>query len=301
MDKIEFDLYLLRADLALSKKEGTEFQDFFVDIATAMWDIDFEDRRPQGRLGDKKCDGYRVTTKTVFQCYGPRTMEAKKLEEKIDEDFNGAITHFGKNMLGWSLVHNDSAGLPTTSHEYLIKLRDEFPNLKIENIGPRQMIKMIMSLDRLKLQMLFPGVPSAQELRRINFAEIDELMKVIDGIDPDPNLEVPVAPSAEKASHNQFPDYIVSILRTEEIVASRFHSYFSDTSRAEVGNRVSERFKRDYQRRKAEGQEPSQIFFGLTEVGGGLDCEKLRAATLLGLLGYLFFSCEIFEDRPKAA
>jgi hypothetical protein len=60
---------------------------------------------------------------------------------------------------------------------------------------------------------------------------------------------------------------------------------------------VSERFKREYRRRKEAGQTAKQIFFGLVELGGGLDCDEKRSSALLGLMGYLFFSCEIFEYR----
>ena len=135
-------------------------------------------------------------------------------------------------------MHNDYDGLPTTSHEIIIELRKKNPAIAIDQVGPRHIIAMIMQLDRNSLQIIFPGVPSAQELRRVSYAEIDELIAVIDGIDPLPSLDVPVAPSAEKIVHNRLPEYVGSILRQEEIAAARFRAYFGETSRAEIGNRV---------------------------------------------------------------
>lgn len=296
IEAVERNFYAVLAESALLRKQGEEFQGFFVDVATALWGADFEGRRPQGRLGDKKCDGYRVSTKAVFQCYAPRTMEAKTLEKKISDDFDGAKKHFGDRMQEWILVHNDWDELPTTSHEMIISLRENNKEIKIEVWGPRILFQNIMGLEADKLRILFPGVPGAKELLRVNFAEIDALVKLIDQTDPDPSLEVPTAPSQNKISHNDLPEHVAALLRTEQIVANRFAAYFADTSRAEVGNRVSDRFKREYRTRQNLGQDPQQIFHGLIELAGGLDCEPKRRTTVIGLIAYLFHCCDIFED-----
>ena len=88
------------------------------------------------------------------------------------------------------------------------------------------------------------------------------------------------------------------ILRGSFIVQRRFANYFADTSRAEVGNRLAEKFKRLYAEKKAQGIDADQIFFALTEAVGGLACEKVRRAAIVGLVTYMFHSCEIFEDAP---
>ena len=79
----------------------------------------------------------------------------------------------------------------------------------------------------------------------------------------------------------------------------RFTEYFGDTSRLDTGNRIAERFRREYALRRGNGQSPPQIFFGLLNmVGQGLDCEPKRQAAIIGLIAYLFHTCEIFEPVP---
>src|SRR5262249_805781 len=201
------------ADLALTKKLGTEFQDFFSSVATALWGSDYEDRRPQGKVGDKKCDGYLKSVKVVFQCYAPRSMHATTLKAKIDENFNGARIHFGSLMQGWRLIHNDWQGLPTEAHELMMKLQQTHSQIAIETWGPKLLQEKIMELPRHKLALLFPGVPPARELRRITFGEIDDLISTIDSSDPTPTLDTPLAPSPDKVAHNKLPEHIVQLLR----------------------------------------------------------------------------------------
>jgi hypothetical protein len=77
----------------LLKKKGQAFEDFFSDIAKQTWAENFEIWKPQGPLGDFKCDGYQVQEKTVFQCYGPEIPEPSKTAAKIRADFEGAKKH----------------------------------------------------------------------------------------------------------------------------------------------------------------------------------------------------------------
>ena len=62
---------------------------------------------PMGIKADLKCDGRRISTGTIFQCYAPYQTDAAQLNKKIDEDFRGAYKNWS-NMVEWVLVHNDT-------------------------------------------------------------------------------------------------------------------------------------------------------------------------------------------------
>ena len=88
-------LFAVMLELALLEKRGQAFEDFFVLAGTTLWGRDFEPWRPQGHLGDMKCDGYRISEKTVFQCNAPEKFDASKVATKIQVDFAGARDNFG--------------------------------------------------------------------------------------------------------------------------------------------------------------------------------------------------------------
>ncbi len=114
----------------LLKKKGQGFEDIFSDLAKHTWSENFEIWKPQGSLGDFKCDGYQVPEKTVFQCYGPETPEPSKTAAKIRADFEGAKTHFGNRMAKWVFVYNQR-DLPATCGKLLGELREKNTSIEI--------------------------------------------------------------------------------------------------------------------------------------------------------------------------
>lgn len=93
------DAYLrLKFQLAFLQKNGEEFQNWFADLAGHAYGADFEKIGPHGKYGDFKCDGRRLSTGTIFQCYAPVIVNLKRMIEKIDEDFAGALNHWPEFM-----------------------------------------------------------------------------------------------------------------------------------------------------------------------------------------------------------
>ena len=92
MDLISDAFYGLHFKAAFLEKQGTEFQDWFAQLAGHALGSDFEAVRPYGNQGGWKCDGRQVSTGTIFQCYAPHAENDKKTISKIDEDFAGVLT-----------------------------------------------------------------------------------------------------------------------------------------------------------------------------------------------------------------
>jgi hypothetical protein len=302
IDRFEFNFYTALARLELLKRQANAFQEFFVDVAHYKWAPDFEGRRPQGAVGDKKCDGYRPSDQTVFQCYAPRQMFPRPLCSKIKEDYFGALRHGQTTPIKkWALVHNDHDELPTEAHELIIKLRRRIACVSIDVMGPTHLLSLIMELPREKLMLLFPQGLSGKDLRSISYRDIDDLIASLGGLEPEHGGERPDPPSSEKIAFNRFSDDVASILRTGFLVQRRFFDYFASTSRSTVGNRLAEKFKKLYAARAAAGDDADQIFWALAEAVGGLATERPRRAAIIGLIAYMFHSCDIFENPPKLA
>jgi hypothetical protein len=299
LDQIEHNFYSLLARYALLSKQGNAFQDFFVELGHHRWGPDFEGRRPQGRIGDKKCDGYRPSNCTVFQCYAPRAMQPTPLCAKIKADCNGAVSHAATTPIKkWVLVHNDPEELPTLAHELVIALRAEHSPLLIEILGFVPLLSTIMELPREKLMLLFPNGLTSRDLRQVSYRDIDELIDSLGTLGDEGIPSEPDAPSSRKIAHNRFSPEVEGILKAGYIVQPRFEAYFADTSRAVVGNRIAERFKLLYAKTVNTGLDSDEIFFALADAVGGLATDKRRRATIIGLITYMFHSCEIFEDIP---
>ena len=75
--------YGQRFRIAFLENKGSSFETLFSRIMAHAHPNDFELVAPYGKLGDLKCDGYRASDKTVFQCYGPSTPTLEKLLAKM--------------------------------------------------------------------------------------------------------------------------------------------------------------------------------------------------------------------------
>ena len=124
MDYVQVAFYRLQFRVAFLEKKGAEFQDWFAKLAAHAFGPDFEAVRPYGRQGDLKCDGRRVSTHTIFQCYAPYGMKEARLNVKIEQDFVGAYENWD-DVAQWVLVHNDTRGLPPSSLQLIDRLRKE--------------------------------------------------------------------------------------------------------------------------------------------------------------------------------
>ena len=81
-------------------KKGEEFQNWFANLAGYAYGEDFEKIGPHGKYGDSKCDGRRLSTGTIFQCYAPETIDLNRMAKKIKSDFTGATAHWSDFMKG---------------------------------------------------------------------------------------------------------------------------------------------------------------------------------------------------------
>ena len=72
LDDVQSCFYGLKFETAFLRKRAKEFEGWFARIMSHAFPGDFEPVRPYGPQGDLKCDGFRRSDGTVFQCYGPR-------------------------------------------------------------------------------------------------------------------------------------------------------------------------------------------------------------------------------------
>ncbi len=64
-------------------KEEKAFETLFVRLLTYAYCGYFKTIKPHGRDGEMRCDGYRASDYTVFQCYAPDRTAGRAMCAKI--------------------------------------------------------------------------------------------------------------------------------------------------------------------------------------------------------------------------
>src|SRR4029078_10974439 len=123
LNSLQRIFYQSLAEKRLLDHEGQTFEDFFVEVARRYWGADFEPVRAYGKHGDLKCDGHRISTGTIYQCYAPRRADSEKVHTKITGDFNGALAVWNSSMKEWAIAVNDRQGLDGLAKQEVEALR----------------------------------------------------------------------------------------------------------------------------------------------------------------------------------
>ena len=300
MDELQQSIYVDRFRVAFLSLKGTAFQDWFVRLAGHAFGADFEEVRPYGRYGDLKCDGRRVSTKSVFQCYGPDAMKEADLIAKVDEDFHGARGHWNADMAEWVFVHNDGRGLPPNAVQHIDGLRNAYAPLAIATWSEPELFKLAMGLELSALQALFGPAASIAIVDRLVMADLVPIIEALQRQDPNVGDPPLTPPSAEKLEKNALSEESGLLLRIGRRKSGLVETFFRKSPRPDLGERIAEAFRTRYAELKALDLPADTIFKHLQDYAG-MNGEPKRQGAALAVLAYFFDSCDIFEDPVASA
>lgn len=185
----------------LLKKKGQSFEDFFSALAKHTWGPDFEIWKPQGRFGDFKCDGYHVTEKTVFQCYGPEIPDPAKTLAKIRTDFHGAKYYFGSAMVKWIFVYGQR-DLPATCAKLMLDLRAQNQGVEIKSWCHDDLLRFGMALPPERLSIVCGTGLKEHSFQEATIEALDQLVaehRKMPKVQPAGLIETSNQPSLELA------------------------------------------------------------------------------------------------------
>ena len=296
MDELQRYIFLLKFRNAFLENQGKGFEYLFSRIMGHAFPGDFKPVRPYGNKGDLKCDGYRASDKTVFQCYAPRTTKLDKMRAKVNVDFNGAVVHWGMRMERWIFVHNDEEGLPADVIQQLIDLGNVTPNVTLEQMSYAELFKIVDSLSQPQLVDLFGAAPTQDTLAKLEFAQLQPVIASIQRMEPDNNPPL-TAPSLAKLQANDLSDAAAGLLRQgrrKEQLVEKFLNQYPDPS---FGEEIAQGFRDRYQDLRKEDMEPDGIFAQLQQFAGGMNGTPEHQAAVLAVMSYFFERCDIFEDH----
>ena len=298
MDHISASFYQNRFKIAFLEKKGTEFQNLFANLAGHALGSDFEAIRSHGSQGDWKSDGRQLSTGTIFQCYAPETLTDKKTINKINEDFAGALSHWGEKMKVWVFVHNRKGGVSPSVSNCLDSLREQHPGLTIEIWQEARLFELFNLLTDDAKQLLFGSVPNQRSMDHLRLSDLEPVIDALEQQELDPGDEILSPPSLGKLEKNNLSDDSAELLRFGRRKVKLVEQYFRKSSRVELGERIAEAFRKQYSYLKSLDLPPELIFMHLQTYAGmsGEPKEPKRQAASMAVLAYYFDMCDIFED-----
>jgi hypothetical protein len=292
-------------ELKMRKSSGDAFQDFFSTVMAARHGSDFVRVRPFGKLGDKGCDGYLMSSGQLFQCYGALNGDGGKVDYligKMEKDFSKANANFSKIMKEWHMVHNLVDGLPAEAILKLTELKETAPTLTLGFVSMEGFEERIFALDDNVIENLLGMAATSKDMQNIQAAELRDVVAAVaaeaDNATFDTAAIKPVPP--DKLEFNKLPGHWRSLIASGWQSSAIVDRYLSRHPDPLIGERIAQVLRDHYKYLKAQNLTPGDIMSSLYEmVAGTGTVSAARQVAALALLAYLFEKCEIFEDDPS--
>jgi len=296
MRKSDFDTHFA---FAFSNKKQSDFESWFATLAYCVFKEDFELIKAGGKDGDKKSDGRRISTETVYQCYAPESPRtfSERAKAKVSDSFPDVLDYW-PNLKEWVFVHNNNEGLTTSISDKIEELRKEYPNLQI-NTASQRFLKDNLH-DKLTLQQLIDVYPSASmDFAEVTMNDVRPLLKNIIAErteKDDPNLFGEIPDEKKIDFNNLSTDSKVDIQRARSCVdiVERFLGGMNNPQNASI---IQTEMRAKYIESRDFGHSPDEIMGKMLTFVGGDGSSPVNAAAYV-ILAYYFDACDIFEN-PK--
>ena len=301
MKKSDFNLHF---DFAFGNYHHTEFEKWFADMAASVFDTDFESIKAGGIHGDKKSDGRRISTETIYQCYAPESPRtfAENAKAKILDSFPDVISYW-PNLKEWVFVHNNVAGLPTSASDALEELRKQYPSIRIFAPSPRRFLKDNFH-DKLTLQQLIDIYPSASmNFMNVTMADIRPLLRRVMNHRSTVSvnaLDFGDLPDEAKIDFNSLsPDAKFNLQRARPHV-DVVERYLTGMNNPQNASKIQAQMRSKYEEAKDMEYNSDEILGELIQFVGGSTVPAENAAAYV-IVTYFFDACDIFENVPDDA
>lgn len=303
-DDLDWDYQLLTLKARLAEVDGDAFEILFGDIAKAAWGSDYIKTIPMGRLGDRKCDGFRMSEGAAHQLYGPRYGRANvnKASAKIDEDFKGAHTHWGGQLKKWVFVVGLYAGRVPSDLIHKVNAMSEELGVPAEIWTRDEIIALARTLPASARRDLLGAAPNrADMVREVTYANIGRALAAIrreDAVSPFEPVALP--PKVQlKADYNGLSSAAKRFLSLGQTGADSVRRYLKDQVDPSEAERMADGFRDRYRTVVEDGAEPDAAFGKMLRFAGGGSTDPGRDAAALAVVAHFFSTCEIF-NRPPA-
>ena len=305
MDDYDWEWQRLKAESELKDLDGDAFETRFQDVAKLLWKEDFIPTIPMGSRGDLKCDGFRTSTGTVYQCYGPRYGQTNvdSALAKIDEDFRGAKDHWTGQLREWKFVVNLYRDkLPSELVRKIEQIAEEL-HIPAGPLNRSDILDLIKSLPADERARLYGRAPRATDMIRITYANLGRALAVIRrALATDPNEPVPLSVDlATKVAFNALSDATRHFLSIGQTGVNKVEEYLRDQPDPEEPERMAQGFKARYAECVVSGIEPDQTFREMVVFAGGGTGEAERDTAALAIVTRFFVTCQIFEIPVESA
>ncbi|MFE0687925.1 ABC-three component system protein [Streptomyces xiamenensis] len=286
----------------MANSTGNEFEKLFHRLMELRHD-DYIPIRTAGNIGDLGGDGLRTTTRTLYACYAPETLDVSSVRRKFRKDVESALRQRPGQFDVFVFVHNDQRGgvHPEVSALLMDAGRDH-PAIAFQQAGPQKLWAEALYLDLPKMELLLEeAIPVERVVYRIGLAEIEPLLKHLAQGRRTVGPPAPVAlPTTHKMDFNALSEQARAVLQAGRPYSYLVEQYYQGLIDLRERDETAAGFSAYYARMRDEfGEDTDEILWQMQRYVLGQEAPRWdRDEAAKGVLAYFFDECDIFEVPP---
>lgn len=288
--------------------DGSAFEDLFSRVMSC-YDSDFRQVKPQGRLGDKKNDGFIPSKGIYFQVYAPEEINVseEKAVEKLITDFGGLMAYWptiGYKVKEFYYVVNDKfKGVGPAVYATLGRLKQKYPSIKFDIWHSGKVLNVFECLEESAKVGVVGYCPSVD----VSMLSMDVLNSVVSYIMRRPsnpfNPTIPVSPDmVRKIEFNGLSETIKSQLIAGIINENAIEEYFAinnDYQKDELRDRFNTFYREALTEVDDAENHSDSVFTKIYNKALPLDASQAVANAVIALMSYYFECCDIFKSPDQ--
>lgn len=296
LDRFQLSHYRTALERDFLKFGSTEFQGWFGRLMSMAFVDDYINVRIS--KGDGGIDGFRLSTATAFQVYGPRVGSDSATRIKIRDDFATAkatLAEHGAMMKGWVFAHNDPHDLAHEVALTIAALQRENPGITIRRWAFDAIWDIVkeLSLDRLEVLFGFTS-PTSSAMGHLEFTALVPIISYLERA-PIPLTADLARPSAKKLDYNALSLERRTIIETGNIKSGLVSEYLNGIPDPLAGEQIAEAFRERYRSLRGAGMPPDRVFDALWDAGGGAHFTKPLQIAAVSAIARQFLAIVEFD------
>lgn len=281
---------------------GNAFEAFFSQIMTCA-NVNFQQVKPQGSIGDRKNDGFDKTTGTYYQVYAPEDISTKEKNalSKLSTDFNGLYEYWQDicPIRRFFFVINDKfkGGFPSL-HSELANIQAAHPEVEANLFLSKDLEDICFQLSEEHIDTCLGYVPEIY-YENVDYDVLNDVMGYL--LSSPINLTkefIPINPNfEEKIRFNGLSEAIARYLtsnRINEYCIDDFLKYNSSYTKEALRNIFTGLYNEALRTLEDAQDKPDSVFMYIFEHSYNKRNRAIDNA-ILTLMAYYFEYCDIFQ------
>ncbi len=284
--------------------DGYSFEQFFTEIMVLCYP-DFKQVKPQGRLGDKSCDGFSLKEGLYCQVYAPEDLSKNDEEsaKKLEHDFTNLVAYWqskGFIIRQFRYVINDKyKGAGPTTHTRIQSICQKYPQIDIKLWTASNVEELFETLTPTDKNRVIGFVPTPSIALCENSA-LNEVTCHLMTVQQSPTISsIPMSLNmVHKIQFNHLNTDAENFLRYGLMHYGQVEDFFNNNN---FGQReiLREKFNGLYCEAQQEipdaDNHPNEVFIYIYEKACPTPLTTANDIAVRALMAYYFEACDIFK------